>query len=40
MNRLDLTRFAFIKNLLKNRYPQLAVFVLCWQASCSQFCLA
>lgn len=25
---MELTRFAFIKNLLKNRYPQLAVFVL------------
>ena len=25
---MEVTRFAFIKNLLKNRYPQLAVFVL------------
>jgi len=28
MSKFELTRFPLIKNLLKNRYPQLAVFVL------------
>jgi polyferredoxin len=28
MNKFELTRFPLIKNLLKNRYPQLVVFVL------------
>ncbi|MHB8779397.1 MAG: 4Fe-4S binding protein [Anaerolineales bacterium] len=28
MNRIELTRSLFIKNTLKNRYPQLAVFIV------------